>query len=161
STGFRRWLTRAYFKEKGRPPSSEALQGVFGVLEASADFDGETHPVHIRVAGDASVYYLDLGDPSWRAVKINVEGWELIAQPDVRFRRPKGFLALPEPARGGSLDLLKPFLNLREDDFPLLAAWLTSALCPAGPYPILSITGEQGSSKSTLTSLARKLIDPH
>ena len=32
---------------------------------------------------------------------------------------------------------------------------------PVGPYPILVIHGEQGSAKSTITRVARHLIDPH
>jgi hypothetical protein len=55
SPGFRRWLTRAHYTEKGLGISSEAFQQVLGVLEAKATFDGELHTAHVRVAGDASV----------------------------------------------------------------------------------------------------------
>jgi hypothetical protein len=39
-------------------------------------------------------------------------------------------------------------------------AWLTAALRPVGPYPILSLHGEQGTAKSTLARILRLLIDP-
>ena len=41
-----------------------------------------------------------------------------------------------------------------------MVAWLTAALRPAGPYPILVLNGEQASGKSTLARILRMLIDP-
>jgi hypothetical protein len=41
-----------------------------------------------------------------------------------------------------------------------LIVWLTAALRPTGPYPILTLYGEQGSAKSTLARLIRLLVDP-
>jgi hypothetical protein len=42
-----------------------------------------------------------------------------------------------------------------------LIGWLTAALRPTSPHPILVITGEQGSAKSTLAHICRLLVDPH
>jgi hypothetical protein len=70
-------------------------------------------------------------------------------------------LPLPIPSTDGSIDLLRPYVNLRDSDFQLLVAWITAALRPVGPYPILVLHGEQGSAKSTLTRILRLLIDPH
>jgi hypothetical protein len=58
-------------------------------------------------------------------------------------------LPLPMPVQGGSIEELRPFLNLpAEDDFILVAAWLLAALRGQGPYPVLAISGEQGSAKT-------------
>jgi hypothetical protein len=38
---------------------------------------------------------------------------------------------------------------------------LLAALRPAGPYPVLAISGEQGSAKTVLSKLLRALIDPN
>ena len=64
------------------------------------------------------------------------------------------------PARDGSIDLLRPYVNLTEPDFRLMIAWLTAALRPVGPYPVLVLNGEQASGKSTLARILRLLIDP-
>jgi len=56
---------------------------------------------------------------------------------------------------------LKKYVNVEPADLPLLIGWLTAALRPMGPHPILVITGEQGSAKSTLARVCRLLIDPH
>lgn len=52
-------------------------------------------------------------------------------------------------------------MNLQGDEnFVLLTAWLVAALKPTGPYPILAITGEQGSAKSTTSRMVRSIVDP-
>ena len=38
--------------------------------------------------------------------------------------------------------------------------WLVAALRPVGPFPLLSLQGEQGTGKSTVAKLVRQLIDP-
>ncbi len=54
-----------------------------------------------------------------------------------------------------------PFLNLPDrDDFVLVVAWLLGALRAGGPFPLLAISGEQGSAKTVLSKMLRALIDP-
>jgi hypothetical protein len=161
SPGMRRWLTRAFYSEQGKPASSEAMQGALGVLEAQAIYDGLEHPVFVRCAELDGALYLDLCDDGWRAVEITIDGWSVVTNPPVRFRRPAGLLALPEPLHGGSLDLLRKHVNVEDAEFVLLGMWLVAALRSRGPYPILALTGEQGSAKSTLARVARRLVDPH
>jgi hypothetical protein len=86
----------------------------------------------------------------------------VIGCPPVRFRRPAGILPLPVPQQGGSIEVLNSFLNLvSRDDFELIVAWLMAALRPNGPYPLLAISGEQGSAKTVLSKLLKALIDPN
>jgi hypothetical protein len=71
-------------------------------------------------------------------------------------------LPLPVPECGGSIEVLKPFLNLSSrNDFVLVVAWLLAALRPGGPYPLLAISGEQGSAKTVLCKILKALIDPN
>jgi 5S rRNA maturation endonuclease (ribonuclease M5) len=160
-SGFRRWLKRQFYLEENRPPSAQSFQDSLGVLEAKAQIDGKSEQVYVRVAEHDSRNYLDLGDDEWRAVEVDATGWRIIDKPPVRFRRPSGLRALPEPARGGVIAKLKDFVNIDVDDFLLLIAVLAAALRVSGPYPILVLTGEQGAAKSTLARIIRRLIDPH
>jgi hypothetical protein len=71
-------------------------------------------------------------------------------------------LPIPAPERGGSVETLGSFLNLpSRNDFVLIVAWLLAALRSGGPYPILAISGEQGSAKTVLSKLLKALVDPN
>ncbi len=79
----------------------------------------------------------------------------------VRFRRGSSARALPEPALGGSLDELLPFLNIAEPAEQQLAlAWLVFACMPGGAFPPLLLGGQQDAGKSTVARVLRALIDP-
>jgi hypothetical protein len=130
-------------------------------LEAQAQFDGPERAVHLRTAEHAGRIYLDLADEHWGAVEIAPDGWRVVACPPVRFRRPSGILPLPVPQPGGSIETLNPLNLSSRDDFVLLVCWLLAALRPSGPYPLLAISGEQGSAKTVLSKLLKALIDPN
>src|SRR5215218_8125342 len=121
--GFRRWLVRAYFERYDRPPGNQALQDALGLLEARAEFDGPEREVYIRVAGHAGNIYIDLANEDWQVVEITPSGWRVLSGEDapVRFRRPRGMLALPTPLSGSDSDdgcdgLLQRFFNVLGDD---------------------------------------------
>ncbi len=160
--GFRRWLARRFFEETGGAPSSEALQSALNVIEAKAHFDAPERQVHIRVGGFDGRLYLDLGDQTWRAVEIDATGWRIVDNPPVRFRRASGMKPMPIPVGGGSIETLRSFLNVQTDaDFVLVVAWALACLCNRGPYPVIVLSGEQGSAKSTFSAILRALLDPN
>jgi hypothetical protein len=160
--GFRRWLARRFYEVTQGAPSSEALQSALNVIEAKAHFDAPERTVHIRVGGLGDRLYLDLGDATWRAVEIDATGWRAIENPPVRFRRAAGMQPLPVPVAGGSVEMLRPFLNVQsDDDFVLVVAWALAVLRNRGPYPVIVLSGEQGSAKSTFSAILRALLDPN
>jgi hypothetical protein len=69
-------------------------------------------------------------------------------------------LPLPDPERGGSVQILWSFLNLSSwNDFVLVVAWLLAALRAGGP--LLAISAAQGSAKTVFSKLLKALIDPN
>jgi hypothetical protein len=162
SLRFRAWLRRQYYEATGTAPSGAAIGSVLDLLDARAQFDAPRRTICIRLAEYGGRIYLDLADDCWRAVEIGPDGWQVIGCPQVRFRRAAGMLPLPIPERGGSVETLAPFLNLADpSDFVLAVAWLLAALRHAGPYPLLAVSGEQGSAKTVLSKVLRALIDPN
>lgn len=162
SKGFRRWLARGFFEATQGAPSSEALQSALNVIEAKAHFDAPERTVNIRVGGLDGRLYLDLCDATWRAVEIDATGWRVIDNPPVQFRHTAVMLPLPVPMSGGSVETLRPLLNVKSNaDFVLVVAWALAALRNCGPYPVLVLSGEQGSAKSTFAAILRALLDPN
>ena len=170
SREFKDWLAGLLYKKTGRAAGGDKLGEAITVLRAIARYESDEIETHVRVAEYAGAIYLDLCDKDWRQVRIAIEGWLLLESIDspVRFRRAGGMLPLPEPKRGGELCELRELLNLPVEDkqiWPLLLGWLVAALKPCNaerfPYPLLAVHGEQGSAKSTLCRLLRRLIDPN
>jgi hypothetical protein len=70
-------------------------------------------------------------------------------------------LPLPRPVKGGDIKDLAPFLNIRsETDFISMVGWTLGSMYPAGPFPMLTLHGPQGTGKSMTVKLLRSLIDP-
>jgi hypothetical protein len=162
SKRFRTWVRRCYYHATGAAPGGAVIASALDLLEARAQFDAPERAVSMRVAECAGRLYLDLADEHWRAVAIGPDGWRVLGCPPVRFHRSPGMLPLSVPERGGSIKILQPFLNLsNQNDFVLVVAWLLAALRPDGPYPLLAISGEQGSAKTVLSKLLRALVDPN
>jgi hypothetical protein len=161
SSRFRTWMRRCYYHATGAAPGGAVIASALDLLEARAQLDAPERAVSVRIAEHAGRIYLDLADEHWRAVAISADGWRVLGCPPARFRRSSGMLPLPVPERGGSIEILQPFLNLsNKNDFVLVVAWLLAALRPCGPYPLLAISGEQGSAKTVLSKLLRALVDP-
>ncbi len=164
SRSFRRWLGFKFFEATGRMPSSEALATAINTLAGIALFQCDSEKCSVRIAERENRLYLDLADDGWRVVEVDRSGWRVLssAESPVRFRRPSGMLALPEPERGGSIEDLRTFLNVEnQTQFRLLIGWLVGALGSTGPYPVLIQHSEHGSAKTTRTRVLRELIDPN
>lgn len=171
STNFKRWLMHQYWVRTGQTASSEAVRQALEMIEAKALFDDgvAVREVLVRVGSQDGKIYLDLCDEQWRAIEVTQEGWHVVNDPPVRFRRAPGMLPLPEPQQGGSVGELRPFVNVSSDgdektisdkDFVLVVAWLLAAFRD-GPFPIMKVWGEPGAAKSTMTEVLRGLVDPH
>jgi hypothetical protein len=137
------------------------LTDALNTVRAIAIYDGPEMPVYIRVAEHNGDVYVDLGNARWDAVRITRESFEVVANPPVRFVRKAGFAPQPYPEAGGSINELRPLLNVGSDsDFMLIVAWTAFSLSPGGPFPVLVLQGEQGSAKSTTVRVLRALVDP-
>jgi hypothetical protein len=160
STAFRRWLSRRFYDEEGVAASSQAIANALTVLEGKAAFDGPECPVWLRVGETQGKLYLDLADPEGRAVEVDSSGWRVVTTVPVWFPRRKATLPLPLPERGGPLDQLRHLIAVRQEDWPLLLGWLFGGYRPQGPFPVLTLSGEQGTAKTTKGKMLQRLLDP-
>lgn len=160
---FDAWLRNEYYRQHDRPPGSQSVRDAISTLIGQALHGGPTHTVHVRVAEHNGVVWIDLGDDNRHAVRVDGAGWEVVParQVPVKFSRTGNMAALPFPERGGSVDLLRPLVNMPDDHaFVLYIAYLVGSLSPSGPYAILSVSGEHGCAKSTVCKFAVRLTDP-
>jgi hypothetical protein len=162
SKSFRDFLSYQFYQTDGKSPSSQALQDAINSLSGKAKFEGKTQDVFIRLASFNEKIYLDLCNDAWQIVEIDADGFRVIEAADapVRFRRAKAMLALPTPTTHGDITKLKSFLNVDEKNLVLILAWLINCFRPDYPFPILLISGEQGTAKSTTSKLLKELVDP-
>lgn len=161
SRGFRDWLSKCYYESEDSIPNSQAMQDALNTLQGIARHDGSEIEVHTRLAAKDGCIWLDLCDEEWRVVKISAEGWEIVREAPIKFRRTRGMRTLPMPVTGDSISLLRDLLNVSDADWVLLISWLVTAFRPGYPFPVLVIHGEQGSAKSTVSKMIRELIDPN
>ena len=153
-------LTHRYYEKHGRAPSGESLASAIETIRAKCRA-GTNADVYVRFARSRDVIYLDLCDDEWGAVKITAAGWEVVRDCPILFKRPNGALPLPAPIRGGSLDALRPLINVGDDiQWTLMAGWILGTFLPKGAFPHLVIEGAKGSAKSTAVSMLQSFLDP-
>jgi len=153
-------LAAAYFAEHRKVAPQQALTDAVLSLEGMAQ-EAEPEVLHLRSAVAGESVWLDLGDTTGRAVQITEHGWRVRESAPVLFYQTALTAPLPEPERGGTLGELWAILNVAPEDHPLVLAWLLAALLtPDLPCPVLALTGEQGTGKTTATKRAAALVDP-
>ncbi len=151
STAARDYLQALYYAREQRALNAPAQGEAVALMQALARREGAEHRTAVRVAHLNGCTYLDLGTPSWEAVEVGRGYWKVVGPHDcpVRFTRPGGLLPLPAPETGGNLSELREFLNTDERGFLMVVAWLLGAVSGLSPYPVLALSGEQGTGKST------------
>ena len=110
----------------------------------------------LRKIGD-DIWY-DLGK---EAVQITKNGWKIVDEPSIMFRRYSHQKPQVKPVKGGDIQLFRKFTNITDDkDWDMFLAFAVSTLIPDIPRPILVINGSQGAGKSTPMRMLKDLADP-
>lgn len=167
SAPFAKWCKYLYLREKNTVIPPENVKAMVGALQGLAQHEGPCYKSHVRNGEFAGKYYVDLANERGECVEIDEDGWRIITNPPIFFRRAMGMEAMPSPVSSGDnaavWQRFRRLVNIGEDrNWVLLVSWLCTALLPASfPCPILSVHGEQGSAKTFLCRLARQTIDPN
>jgi hypothetical protein len=156
---FRRFLTTLYYAKEGDAPTDRALKSALEILEYKARA-ADVERVYQRVARLSNKIVVDLGNDAWQAVEVTADGWEVVDNPCVKFRRTQNTGELPLPTRGGSFDDLRPLLATDDHNFALFRGAVLDAYKGRGPFMAMIVTGEQGSAKSWACRFYRMVVDP-
>jgi hypothetical protein len=154
-------LAALYYAKKRTAAHAQALADALLILEAKAQAEEPTE-VALRVGQDPldGRLVLDLGTEDGKAAIIGAYGWEIVDTSPVLMWRTNATLPLPMPDDVGNIAELRPLLNVSDDDWPLIIAYLVAALIPGIPHPVLLLRGEHGTAKSMAAWLLSSLIDP-
>lgn len=169
--GLRGKLSKTHYRRTGRVAPSSALADCANILESEAA-EQPPEPVFLRMGrvplpdappGCRGAVVVDMGTDTGHALVITPDGWRLEASSPVVFRRSELTHPLAVPERGGTpedLGGLRELINLSEEDYRLVVAWVVAAYLIDMPHPILFVQGEQGTAKSSLVRTLLTLIDP-
>lgn len=154
-----RLLTKLLYENEEKAPSNDGLIGARRVLDMLAHESGDVRQLHTRAAFHEGAVFYELAPG--RVIRVDEDGWQLDPDPPVYFRAVKNLKRLPEPARGGKLEDVAEWVNVKTDrDKRLFLAYITLAALPHIPRPILQTTGVMGSGKSTACRVVKRLFDP-
>jgi hypothetical protein len=113
---------------------------------------------------DGTAVSIDLGDESGAAVTVTAAGWAATAESPVLFRRTTQTMPMPTPvrpeSRGDGLARMRRLVHLPEPSWQLLVCWMVASFLHDIPRPILCLTGEQGTAKTSTARLIVDLVDP-
>ena len=142
--------------------SRHAVADAVEQLSLEAQFDSPIFDVARRVWALPDRAFLFLADEGQRIVEVDANGYRLVDADRVpaKFVASPGSLALPMPVAGGSLEGLRELINAKDEDLEMGIGWLVGAFSPSGGYPVLIVTGEAGSGKSTGCEFLMRVIDP-
>ena len=165
SSKFKRYLSRLFYDKNGsKVVNAESITNAIQVIQAKAEYEGQTIPLSLRVAWYNGNIYYDLSNDKWQCVRISQEGWEVVdSTPIPMFVR---FNQTPQvdPDRNYEQNIFDRFLqltNLKQDeDRILLKVYIVSLFIPDIPHAMLILHGEKGSAKSTLQTMIKLLSDP-
>ncbi|QQR58077.1 MAG: hypothetical protein IPG59_00910 [Candidatus Melainabacteria bacterium] len=162
SRNFELLLLKLYRDAYNDMLSEQQLKPVIRTLQAEALISGEEKEIHLRTARDVDDVIIDLGTSDWQQVRVTKKGWQLERSGNQKFWRPSNQrpLAIPIPGTG-NLEMLRTLLNVDDQQWILLRAFLVQCLLPSGEYPILVAQGGEGTAKSTLCKVLKVLLDNH
>ncbi len=160
SKQFKAWFANTMVGDSGNAPSGSRIEDELRLIEFKCLLEAEEHELFVRVAPCGDSIWVDLADPMRRAIEVTTQGWR-ITDPPILFYRYRTNSRQVEPVPGGSLQMLRSFLNVRDEDaWVLIQAWIIAAFIPTIPHPILVVYGEQGTAKTTHMVILSSLIDP-
>jgi putative DNA primase/helicase len=161
SSSFHRYAKYLCYQEFGKIPDMKGFKEAIEILKMKAYHLGikKSPAYRLGASENGNGFEMDLGDSTYRVMKVDEEGVRII-QPTVPFLRNPLMEAIAQPESGNGFEELWELLSISNDDKKLVIAWLLSALRPTAPYFILVLLGEQGSAKSTTAKALAYLIDP-
>ena len=149
-------LSYQMYLNTGRTPNGETLNSAITTLEGIATFERDMVELENRVAKHHGDFLYDLGNH--QSVCTTASGWSIINAPP-KFYRHKHQSIQVSPLAGDIFDIFN-YINVSEENRLLVIVTLVSYFIPEIPHPIFHPWGAQGSGKTSLFKVFKRLVDP-
>lgn len=153
------WLNNLYYSNQRKIANKENVNQAKELLIGKALFDNEEISLDTRMAEYDNAFWYDLSDNDWKAVKIAEDGWQIVDNPPILFKRFNHQKTQFPPSKNGDIKRLLRYINLK-DNHTLFLCWLVCCFVPKIPHAMPIFFGEKGAAKTTTCILLKKLIDP-
>lgn len=160
---FKNWLIFLFERTENSMLADSDIRTTISSIESIAFFRGKHRDVYLRIAETEGKIYLDLCNDKRQVLEIGADGFKVLDESPVLFRRTDDMAEIPIPIFENKPDYMRlgKYLNFdRLEDLNMIVAFILSSFRVNMPKPILNLTGEAGSGKSTNTRIIRKFVDP-
>ena len=157
------WLIATYYKETGKILGIDAYDVALKVVKACATNGGApSEKVYRRIALVDDVLYYDLCNDSGELVRVASDSIKIVrhGEDTPMFQRSLNQSAQVTPDLGSGSDAIGEMCRLLRMDTLLFRVHLISFFLEKVETPIMLITGQQGSIKSTQSGLIKRMVDP-
>jgi len=155
---FRNWTATRYRKRFGVPPKIDAINQAKVQIEARCATSRQVELFN-RVGWHDNKIYYDLTAVDHKGVEVSPAGWRITQLPPI-FRRYQHQIEQVMPVQGGDAKDFLRFCNIAVENHCLLLTAIASYFIPNFPHVIISMTGEQGTAKSSNCKKIKELVDP-
>lgn len=166
NTKAKSWLRYSYYSQTGKNPSDEMYTNALLLIKAEAIHarTASREPIFNRIAMSSGSIYYDLTTSDWKALKITKDSVKTvnldISSPVFVRTQSQKQQFMPVFEDKNTLDELMDLLRIPKEDRQIFKVHLISMFLEGFPIPVMSIIGEHGSIKSTISKSVKQLVDP-
>jgi hypothetical protein len=153
--------------EAGQRLRQKDLDDINEDLKSAAHAFGFRASVWYRVAQIPNGIEIDLGDDRHRRISVTPNNVEIVnsGSQSIFIRNPHmGCISVPEDVSSGNLSKFDKYLNMTPESKILALGWLTFSIAQPkvenSKFPILVLSGSQGTGKTVMSKLLLKFADP-
>lgn len=115
--------------------------------------------LRVNMERDGSAIRIDVGDKEYRYIKITANGWTIESDGDHYFTHHVRQASMPIPKHGGDITKIFKYCRASKEMETVFIAYVCSCFIDI-IHPCLVIQGKAGSSKSTMSTFLKMIVDP-
>lgn len=143
---FNTWLGSLYYKAKKKVAQRDCILRARDTLRGQALYENRKEiPLETRVAQVDNAFWYDLTNEEWETVKTTEDGWQIIDNSPILFKRYNHQKPQFPPSKDGDIKRLLRYINLR-DNHTLFLCWLVCCFVPEIPHAMPIFFGEKGAA---------------